>query len=113
MTTSSPGPIPSAIIAASWASVPDDMPIACFDADVLGDRLLERLDLRAEDESLALEELVRRRADLVAEGGVLLLQVEEGDGDGERHRRFHSGRGAYDAPPGSAPTPAPGPSARP
>ena len=42
-------------------------------AAVVGDRLLERLDLRAQDEALALEEFVRRRADLVAEGGVLLL----------------------------------------
>jgi len=30
VTTSSPGPTPAAIIAASWESVPDDIPIACF-----------------------------------------------------------------------------------
>ena len=30
VTTSSPGPIPRAIIAASSASVPEEMPTACF-----------------------------------------------------------------------------------
>ena len=30
VTTSSPGPMPSAIMTASCASVPEDIPIACF-----------------------------------------------------------------------------------
>ena len=76
---------------ASCASVPEDMPIACLDPDVRGDRLLEGLDARAQDELLALVDVGRRTKDLLADRRVLLLQVEERDGNGGRG---HGGHGA-------------------
>ena len=45
--TSSPGPIPSARKLITSASVPELTPIACFDAEVGRDLLLERLAPRA------------------------------------------------------------------
>jgi glycosyltransferase involved in cell wall biosynthesis len=69
---------------------PDRVP----DADVRGDGLLERLDPGAEDEVLAFEDLVRDAADLVAEGGVLELEVEERDRHGGRCGVDHD-RGIY------------------
>ena len=54
-------------------------------ADVRGDRLLEGLDPRPQDEVLALVDLGRRAQNLVlADRRVLFPQVEERDGDGRR-----------------------------
>ena len=47
----------------------------------LGDLLLEGRDLRPHDEVLALDDVAEHRLDLVADRGVLGLQVEEGDFD--------------------------------
>ena len=85
--TSSPGPMPSAISATSSASVPDDTPIASRHAEVRGQLALERLDLRAEDEALAVADARDRREDLVADRPVLRLEIEQ------RHRR--AGRGGH------------------
>ena len=51
VTTSSPGPTPQAISAASSASVPDETPTACGMRQRRRDLALERLDLGAQDES--------------------------------------------------------------
>ncbi len=47
---------------------------------VLGDALLERFDLGAEDEVLRLDDAGDRRVDLAANRVVLGLQIEERDG---------------------------------
>src|SRR5690606_29696473 len=47
--------------------------------DERGQLVLEGRDLLAEHERLALEDAIDRRADLLAQGGVLRAQVEEGD----------------------------------
>ncbi len=70
-------------MAASCASVPEDIPTACFVPDVRGDRLLERLDAGAEDEALALVDLGGHAEDLVADGGVLFFRSRRGTGTRE------------------------------
>ena len=79
--TSSPGPMPSAISATSSASVPDDTPMACAHAEGRRELALERLDLRAADEPLAVADARDRGEDLLAQRPVLRLQIEQ------RHRR--------------------------
>ena len=93
MITSSPGPMPSAIIAASSASVPDDTAMASRTPSVLGELALERLDLGTHDEALAVADPGDRGENLVAEGTVLRLQIEERNrGPGRRaHRTTISG----------------------
>ena len=66
--TSSPGPTPSAISATSSASVPDDRPTACRDAEVLGDLALEPLDFGAADEALAVADAGDGGEQLLAQG---------------------------------------------
>ena len=77
--TSSPGPMPSAISTASSASVPDDTAIASPALEGRGQLALERLDLRAHDESLAVADAGDRGEDLVAKRPVLRVEVEERD----------------------------------
>ena len=65
--TSSPGPMPSAISATSSASVPDETPIAWSTSSCVGELALERVDLGAEDEPLAVADARDGREDLVAD----------------------------------------------
>ena len=69
---------------ASCESVPGRHADRVPHPDVRGDRLLEGLDARAQDEVLALVDVGRRSQDLLADRRVLFPQVEERDGDGGR-----------------------------
>ena len=76
--TSSPAPTPSAIIATSSASVPDETPMASRTPRRAGQLALERLDLGPQDEPLAVADADDRRQHLVADRPVLRLQIEQG-----------------------------------
>ena len=78
--TSSPGPTPAAIIATSRASVPDDTPIGVRHLEVAGELTLERQHLLAHDAALAVAHARDGGEDRLAEGSILRLEVEEGDG---------------------------------
>ena len=87
VTTSSPGPIPSAIIAASSASVPEDTVTASGDLEVLRKLALERIDLRAEDEALTVADPRDGGENLLPERQVLRLEIQQRH---PRHRpRLH------------------------
>ncbi len=87
VTTSSPGPIPSAIIAASSASVPEDTVTASGDLEVLRKLALERIDLRAEDEALTVADPRDGGENLLPERQVLGLEIQQWH---PRHRpRLH------------------------
>ena len=77
--TSSPGFRSSAIIAISSASVPLDDGDAVLRAGVGGERRLELLDLGAHDVLAVVQHLLHAHGDLVAQRGVLGLQVDEFD----------------------------------
>ena len=94
--TSSPGPIPSAISAASSASVPDERADGVPHAEQAGEIRFEPLDLGTADEPLAVADPGDRREDLVPKGPVLRLQIEQRD-----HARGVSG-GRFQARPRAA-----------
>ena len=73
----------SAISASSSASVPEDRPRPCFAASTRRRSLRAPLDRGPEDEELHVADVPHRRVDLRLEGGVLRLQVEQGN--------FHGG----------------------
>ena len=86
VTTSSPGPTPSARRARERASVPfadrDRVPRA----ERRGQLALEGLALGAEDEPAGVEDPRHRLVELAPVGGHVGLEVDEGDGEGSAHR---------------------------
>ena len=76
MITSSPGPIPSAIKAATSASVPEDTPTAKRDAHERRQLALQRLDFRTHNELLRVADSIDGRADVAANRRVLELEIE-------------------------------------
>ena len=77
--TSAPGPMPSAIIATSSASVPDETAIAWPVSSLAASSRFERRVLGPQDEPLAVADADDGREDLVANRAVLRLQVEQGN----------------------------------
>ncbi len=71
--------MPSAISAASSASVPDDTPIGVRHPEKRGELALEAFDLGAEDELLRIADPRDRRKHVVAHRGELRFQVEQRD----------------------------------
>ena len=81
--TSSPGPTFSAISATSSASVPDDTPTACRAPTNAAIELSKSVTDSPEDELLRVAHAIERGADVLADGGVLRLEVQQRD---RRHR---------------------------
>ncbi len=77
--TSSPDETPHARIASWSASVPEPTPIACADPQYAAHSLSKRLHVRTDGELHALEDLIDRGADLVADRRVLRAQIHERD----------------------------------
>ena len=75
--TSSPGPMSSAIRAASTASVPDDRPMACGTSRLLAQLALEAFDFRTADETLAVADPRDGVENGLAKRRVLCLEVEQ------------------------------------
>ena len=85
--TSSPGPMPSAISATSSASVPDDTATASGDLERAPQARARALDLRAEDEALAVADPRDGGENLLPERQVLRLEIQQWH---PRHRpRLH------------------------
>ena len=80
--TSSPGPISSASSTSTSASVPFATPIVCFDAEVGGRLLLERVVVRPADELAAVEHLAEAGLELGDQRLVLGMDVNERDRHG-------------------------------
>ena len=76
---------------ASCASVPEDMPIACFTPTYEATAFSKASTRGPRMKLLALVDVGRHAKDLLADRRVLLLQVEERDGNGGRG---HGGHGA-------------------
>ncbi len=62
--------------------MPFATPIACFDAEVRGRLLLERVEVRAADELAAVEHLAEARLELGNQRLVLRMDVNERDRHG-------------------------------
>ena len=77
--TSSPAPTPSARSASSIASVPDATPTASRAPQNAANDALERLDVRAADEAIAVEHLRERGVELRAQAVVLAAEIDERD----------------------------------
>ena len=79
VTTSSPGPIPTARRASSTASVPDATPTAWPAAHRRRELLLERPALLAEEEAAAVQHAADRGVQLGANRRTLPPQIDERD----------------------------------
>ena len=109
VTTSSPGPMSSAMSATTSASVPDDTPIPWALSHVVRDRLLARPHDRAQDTKRC-EVTTRsmRRIDLGLDRGVLRGEVQQGYLHGIRklHATVADGETRDQTPGAAGPPPA-------
>ena len=84
VTTSSPRPMSSARSASSSASVPFAQPIACFVCESSATDRSSAPTGVAEDEQLRVDDAHHRGDDVVADRGVLRLEVEQRNGHVDR-----------------------------